>query len=93
MLALHEPFHGALLDAALTATDAAAPTTSAACPTPVFCLQGQAEAHFPHLEEPSGIVLNLTDTEGTQHSFRFRFWINNQSRCPPPATVTPCRCG
>lgn len=26
------------------------------------------------------MVMSLTDTEGNQHSFRFRFWVNNQSR-------------
>ena len=26
------------------------------------------------------MVLEFEDTEGTPHSFRFRFWTNNQSR-------------
>lgn len=43
-------------------------------------LQSQAEAHFPHLEQQTGMNLVLTDTEGKKHTFRFRFWVNNQSR-------------
>ncbi|EFN53928.1 hypothetical protein CHLNCDRAFT_53437 [Chlorella variabilis] len=42
--------------------------------------KSQAEAHFPFLEQQQGMVMSLTDTEGNQHSFRFRFWVNNQSR-------------
>ncbi|KAI3431438.1 hypothetical protein D9Q98_004490 [Chlorella vulgaris] len=42
--------------------------------------KNQAENHFPHLDQPTGTMLKLTDTDSNQHSFRFRFWINNQSR-------------
>ena len=43
-------------------------------------MQGQAETHLPPLESQSGITLQLADTLGKKHSFKFRFWINNQSR-------------
>ncbi|KAL4431723.1 hypothetical protein ABPG77_002939 [Micractinium sp. CCAP 211/92] len=42
--------------------------------------KSQAEAHFPRLEEQSGMNLEMTDTEGSTHTLRFRFWANNQSR-------------
>jgi hypothetical protein len=55
--------------------------------------KGQAEAHLPFIEEQQGTTLQATDPEGGKHSFRFRFWVNNQSRCVPtellPATC-PC---
>ncbi|KAI7843626.1 hypothetical protein COHA_002866 [Chlorella ohadii] len=41
--------------------------------------KGQAEAHLPFLEEQQGTTLHATDPEGAKHSFRFRFWVNNQS--------------
>lgn len=43
-------------------------------------LQSHAEAHFPRLEEQSGVGLAMTDTEGQTHALRLRFWANNQSR-------------
>lgn len=39
-----------------------------------------AEAHFPNVESQNGTVLHVIDSEGKRHTFRFRFWINNQSR-------------
>lgn len=41
--------------------------------------KGQAEAHLPFLEEQQGTTLQAADPEGGKHSFRFRFWVNNQS--------------
>lgn len=57
-------------------------TRAAAQPSslPHAPLQGQAEAHLPFLEEQQGTVLHATDPEGGKHAFRFRFWVNNQSR-------------
>lgn len=58
-----------------------APTNRLRRPAPLpRPLQSQAEAHFPFLELQSGMMLHVTDTEGGQHDFRFRFWLNNQSR-------------
>lgn len=54
-----------------------APCTRAALP---LVLQGLAEAHFPHVESQDGVNLHLVDTLGKRHTFRFRFWINSQSR-------------
>ncbi|PSC71967.1 B3 domain-containing transcription repressor VAL1-like [Micractinium conductrix] len=42
--------------------------------------KSQAEAHFPPLEEPAGTALQLEDSQGRHHSFRFHFWANAQSR-------------
>ncbi|KAL4440389.1 hypothetical protein ABPG75_003390 [Micractinium tetrahymenae] len=42
--------------------------------------KSHAEAHFPRLEEQTGMNLAMTDTEGKKHVLRFRFWVNNQSR-------------
>ncbi|GAB4814049.1 hypothetical protein N2152v2_001095 [Parachlorella kessleri] len=39
-----------------------------------------AETHLPPLESQQGITLPLVDTDGKKHTFKFRFWINNQSR-------------
>lgn len=39
-----------------------------------------AEQYFPRLEQPNGIPLTAVDTRGREYTFKFRFWINNQSR-------------
>lgn len=39
-----------------------------------------AEAHFPHLDDPSGVRLPLVDVFGKIKHFKYRFWINNSSR-------------
>lgn len=69
------------------ASDTAAPPAGTACSAPRLCVQSLAEAHLPHLEEPSGILLEMADTDGGHHSFRYRFWINNQSRCTAAAST------
>lgn len=57
-----------------------APTLLPCSPVRFVPPQSQAEAHFPRLEEQSGMSLAMTDTEGETHTLRFRFWANNQSR-------------
>eukprot|EP00955_Chlamydomonas_euryale_P059702 357473-Chlamydomonas_euryale.AAC.10 len=42
--------------------------------------QAIAEQYFPRLEQANGIPVNATDTRGRTYTFKFRFWINNQSR-------------
>uniref|UniRef100_A0A7S0S0T7 TF-B3 domain-containing protein n=1 Tax=Chlamydomonas leiostraca TaxID=1034604 RepID=A0A7S0S0T7_9CHLO len=39
-----------------------------------------AEQYFPRLEQPSGLPVRAVDTRGYEYTFKFRFWINNQSR-------------
>eukprot|EP00210_Caulerpa_lentillifera_P002330 g2235.t2 len=39
-----------------------------------------AETYFPILENQSGVPISAIDTLGNSYHFRFRFWINNQSR-------------
>jgi hypothetical protein len=42
--------------------------------------QSVAELYFPRLEQPSGITITVSDLEGRNYSFRWRFWVNNASR-------------
>lgn len=39
-----------------------------------------AEMYFPILENQAGIPIDAIDSMGNAYFFRFRFWINNQSR-------------
>eukprot|EP00803_Ostreobium_quekettii_P010604 evm.model.scf_3859.2 EVM.evm.TU.scf_3859.2 scf_3859:2896-7405(-) len=39
-----------------------------------------AEQYFPHLDNQAGVPIEAADTLGNKYTFRFRFWINNQSR-------------
>lgn len=39
-----------------------------------------AEQYFPRLEQPNGIPVTAVDTKGRQYTFKYRFWVNNQSR-------------
>lgn len=39
-----------------------------------------AEAHFPRLDDPTGVRLPLVDVFGKIKYFKYRFWINNSSR-------------
>ncbi|CAD7702057.1 unnamed protein product [Ostreobium quekettii] len=39
-----------------------------------------AEQYFPHLDDQAGVPIEAADTLGNAYTFRFRFWINNQSR-------------
>ncbi|GFH30155.1 TF-B3 domain-containing protein, partial [Haematococcus lacustris] len=39
-----------------------------------------AEQYFPRLEQPSGLPVRAVDIRGHEYTFKFRFWINNQSR-------------
>jgi len=43
-------------------------------------LQANAEKHLPFLEKQSPSEVHATDTFGNPVVFKFRFWINNQSR-------------
>lgn len=43
-------------------------------------MQAVAEAHFPHLDDPTGVRLPLVDVFGKVKYFKYRFWINNSSR-------------
>ena len=43
-------------------------------------MQANAEKHLPFLEKQAPSELYATDTFGNQVVFKFRFWINNQSR-------------
>lgn len=39
-----------------------------------------AEQYFPRLDNQVGVPVDAVDTIGNVYNFRFRFWINNQSR-------------
>ncbi len=43
-----------------------------------------AEQYFPRLEQPNGIMLTAVDTKGREYTFKYRFWINNQTVRVPP---------
>ena len=42
--------------------------------------QVHARAHLPSLEDKQGIHVDMIDTFGTRHKFRYCSWINNSSR-------------
>ncbi|MEW5299372.1 MAG: hypothetical protein WDW38_004601 [Sanguina aurantia] len=39
-----------------------------------------AEQYFPHIEEAKGITVSAHDTHGKVYQFKWRYWVNNQSR-------------
>jgi hypothetical protein len=39
-----------------------------------------AEQYFPRLEQQNGIPVTAVDTRGREYTFKYRFWVNNQSR-------------
>eukprot|EP00887_Chlorella_sp_A99_P002330 scaffold10.g2330.t1 len=39
-----------------------------------------AEAHFPAVESQDGVEVAVADSCSGRHAFRFRYWINSQSR-------------
>ncbi|GMH33643.1 hypothetical protein BSKO_01477 [Bryopsis sp. KO-2023] len=39
-----------------------------------------AEQFFPALDNQAGVPIEASDSMGNAYTFRFRFWINNQSR-------------
>ena len=43
-------------------------------------VQVHARAHLPSLEDKQGIHVDMIDTFGTRHRFRYCSWINNSSR-------------
>ena len=43
-------------------------------------LQVHARAYLPNLEDKQGIHVDMIDTFGTRHRFRYCSWINNSSR-------------
>ena len=43
-------------------------------------MQVHARAHLPSLEDKQGIHVDMIDTFGTRHRFRYCSWINNSSR-------------
>ncbi|KAL8460326.1 hypothetical protein ACS0TY_032026 [Phlomoides rotata] len=49
-----------------------------------------AEAYFPQIDHPEGIVLNVQDVKGKEWLFQFRFWPNNNSRMYVLEGITPC---
>lgn len=42
--------------------------------------QVHARAHLPSLEDKNGVHVEVIDTYGTRHRFRYCSWINNSSR-------------
>ena len=49
-------------------------------PERAACLQANAEKHLPFLEKQAPSEIYARDTFGNTVMFKFRFWINNQSR-------------
>ena len=43
-------------------------------------MQVHARAYLPSLEDKQGIHVDMIDTFGTRHRFRYCSWINNSSR-------------
>lgn len=71
-------------------------TVAAAEPklTLLLLLQVHARAHLPSLEDKNGVHVEVIDTYGTRHRFRYCSWINNSSRMyllegVAPALVRP----
>lgn len=60
--------------------------------------QVHARAHLPSLEDKNGVHVEVIDTYGTRHRFRYCSWINNSSRMyllegVAPALVCPPHIG
>ncbi|KAJ4903275.1 B3 domain-containing transcription repressor VAL1 [Raphanus sativus] len=49
-----------------------------------------AEAYFPPISQSEGIPLKIQDVRGTEWTFQFRFWPNNNSRMYVLEGVTAC---
>ncbi|RVW56502.1 B3 domain-containing protein [Vitis vinifera] len=49
-----------------------------------------AEAYFPPISQSEGLPLRVQDAKGTEWTFQFRFWPNNNSRMYVLEGVTPC---
>ncbi|PKI43639.1 hypothetical protein CRG98_035964 [Punica granatum] len=49
-----------------------------------------AEAYFPPISQPEGLPLKVQDAKGSEWTFQFRFWPNNNSRMYVLEGVTPC---
>ncbi|KAK4753246.1 hypothetical protein SAY87_022044 [Trapa incisa] len=49
-----------------------------------------AEAYFPQISQPEGLPLKVQDAKGSEWTFQFRFWPNNNSRMYVLEGVTPC---
>nr|XP_043609785.1 B3 domain-containing protein Os07g0679700-like [Erigeron canadensis] len=39
-----------------------------------------AEAYFPAIDHSEGVPVKITDTNGKEWTFQFRYWLNNNSR-------------
>lgn len=48
------------------------------------------QAYFPPISQSEGLPLRVQDAKGTEWTFQFRFWPNNNSRMYVLEGVTPC---
>lgn len=48
------------------------------------------QAYFPPISQSEGLPLKVQDAKGTEWTFQFRFWPNNNSRMYVLEGVTPC---